>query len=195
MDRERLTASISAAQAGDAEGYRAILEAYGPRLYGYFLRAVRSHHEAEDLLGELMLRLVRRLDDYDDQGRFEHWLFRVAANLVRDRIRRGKSRPTPTSLSIDDEDGQPLAGRLAAADRPVDADLLAGEDARALSAALDQLDETTRQMILLRHDGEMSFKEIAEVMDVPLGTALAKVHRGLRSLRSLMEPHHDPRTT
>ena len=83
MDQQQLRKTIAAAKAGDAEGYRVLLEAYGSRLYGYFLRATGSSHDAEDMLGELMLRLVRRLESYDERGRFEQWLFRIAANMVR----------------------------------------------------------------------------------------------------------------
>jgi RNA polymerase sigma-70 factor (ECF subfamily) len=186
MDRKQLKASISAAQTGDAEGFRAILAAYGSRLYGYFYRTTRNHHDAEDLLGELSLKLVRRLGDYDDRGRFDQWLFRIAANMVRDRIRRAKAAPPAASLSAGSEDGKALGDSLPAAGRAVDAELLAREASAELSEALDQLDEKTRQMILLRHFGQMSFKELAEMFECPMGTALARVHRGLAKLRHLM---------
>ncbi len=59
MDAQELRTTVAAAQAGDALAYRALLDAYGPRLYGYFFRATGSHHDSEDLLGEMMLRLVK----------------------------------------------------------------------------------------------------------------------------------------
>jgi len=177
---------IASAQAGEPRGYEALLEIYGPRLYGYFFRATGSHHDAEDLLGELTLRLVRRLSSYDDRGRFEPWLFRIAANMVRDRIRRIRANPRPMSLTAEDDSGQTLVEQLPARKFDADAGLVAAEMSAKLQAALEKLDETTRQMILLRHFGEMTFKEIAEVFDCPLGTALARVHRGLRALRGWM---------
>lgn len=186
MSPEQLRDTIASAQAGDACGYEALLEAYGSRLYGYFLRATGRSHEAEDLLGEVSLRLVRQLGSYQDQGRFEQWLFRIAANLVRDRIRRGKANPSPKSLSADDASGSPLAEQLAGREPAVDAALLAGEASLELQEALAHLDETTREMILLRHFGEMSFRELAEMFGCPIGTVLARVHRGLKTLRKLM---------
>jgi len=183
MEEERLRAVIVSAQAGEPEAYRALLDTYGRRLYGYFLRATGRHHDAEDLLGELMLRLVARLSRYDDRGRFEPWLFRIAANMVRDRIRRMRTSPPPMSLSVEGDSGTPRAEQIAAEAEHVEAGLLAEETAADLHAALAKLEVTTREMILLRHFGQMSFKEIAEVFECPLGTALAKVHRGLRSLR------------
>ena len=191
MDAQRLRTLIASAQAGDGEAYRALLDAYGSRLYGYFLRATGRHHDAEDLLGDLMLRLVSKLGRYDDRGRFEPWLFRIAANMVRDRIRRIKANPPPASLSAESDSGATRAEYLVGQTREAAAGLLAEEATADLHAALGRLDVTTREMILLRHFGQMSFKEIAEVFDCPLGTALARVHRGLRSLRRLMGVPHD----
>jgi len=193
MEAQRLRAMIASAQAGKAQGYEALLEAYGPRLYGYFFRATGRHDDAEDLLSDLTLRLVRMLKRYDDRGRFEPWLFRVAANIVRDRIRRSKANPTPASLSLEDESGQPLVDRLSDAKTEAVAEgLLAAEMSERLEQAMERLDATAREMILLRHFGQMSFKEIAEIFQCPPGTVLAKVHRGLGRLRKLMEGKYGP---
>ena len=187
MERDRLQATIVAAQGGAPEAYEALLEAYGSRLYGYFFRAVGNHHDAEDLLGELTVRMVRRLKSYQDSGRFDHWLFRIAANLVRDRIRRLKARPRVASLSAEGEDGRSMADRLPGPAVAVDAGLTAAEASARLNRAMDSLDESTRQMILLRHFAEMSFKEIAAIYECPIGTVLARVHRALKNLRRKME--------
>jgi RNA polymerase sigma-70 factor (ECF subfamily) len=186
MDQQQLRETVAAAKEGDAEAYRTLLDAYGPRLFGYFLRATRSHQDAEDLLGELMLRLVQRLSTYDERGRFDQWLFRIAANMVRDRIRRIRAAPRSVSMSADDREPLRLADRLPADVPDVDAGLLGREVNDRLQKALDRLDETTRQMILLRHIGQVSFKDLADLFQCPLGTALARVHRGMRALREHM---------
>lgn len=187
MDPQQLRVTIAAAQAGDAKGYQVLLEAYGSRLYGYFFRATGRHHEAEDLLSELTLRLVRTLERYDHRGRFEPWLFRIAANMVRDRIRRFRTNPTPVSLSAESESGRALVERLPVAGQAVDAALMAGEASERLHEALEKLDMLTRETLLLRYFGQMSFKELADVFECPVGTVLARVHRGLRALRELMD--------
>ena len=186
MDAQRLRATIASAQAGSADAYRELLKAYGQRLYGYFVRATGRHHDAEDLVGELFLRLVRQLGKYDDRGRFEPWLFRIAANMVRDRFRRSKTRPAAVSLSAENESGKALVDQLPGHEEDVDADMLAAENTEGLHEALQRLDETTREMILLRYFGEMTFKELAENFQCPLGTVLARVHRGLKALRGIM---------
>lgn len=187
MEPDQLRAVIASAQAGQAEGYKALLEAYGRRLFGYFLRATGNHHDAEDLLSDLALRLVRQLDKYDERGRFEPWLFRIAANMVRDRIRRRKARPSVMSLSAETDTDAPMAGRVPGPQEPVDAKLLARESSAELQAALEELEPTTREMILLRYFGNMSFKELAATFECPLGTVLARVHRGLAALRRMMD--------
>ncbi len=191
MDSQRLGRIIASAQAGQAKAYEVLLDEYGPRLYAYFLRSTRRHHEAEDLLGELTVRLVRRLGSYRHSGRFEPWLFRIAANLVRDRIRRLRASPPAMSLTAQDDEGAPAADRLAGADSPPDASLLANEAGIQVREAMETLDETTRQMILLRHMGGMSFKELAELFECPLGTVLARVHRGLQALRERLGADDD----
>ncbi|MHC4295170.1 MAG: RNA polymerase sigma factor [Planctomycetota bacterium] len=186
MDPRELRRVIGAAKAGDPDGYSALLEAYAPRLYGYFLRATGRHHDAEDLLGEITLRLVRKLESYDERGRFDQWIFRIAANMVRDRIRRIKTAPSIVSLSGEDDSERALADRVAGGEPAVEAAMVADERNQKLQEALAKLDETTRQMVLLRHMGQMSFKDLAELFQCPLGTALARVHRGLRTLEELM---------
>ncbi len=193
MEPKRLEAIITSAQSGNAEGFTALLEAYGPRLFGYFYRATGSPHDAEDLLGEMMLRLVRMLKKYDDRGRFEPWLFRIAANMVRDRIRWSKANPQAVSLSAESESGQTLSEDVAGENMPVESGMAAVEMSKELAEALDKLDDTTRQMIVLRHFSDMSFKEIADLAGCPLGTALARVHRGLKMLRKLMDGKHGTR--
>ena len=190
MDPAQLRAVIASAQAGSADAYRVLLEAYGRRLYGYFFRACGNHHEAEDLLGEMTLRLVRQLRRYDDRGRFEPWLFRIAANMVRDRIRRYRAKAPPVSLSSESDSSAPLSDRLVSDDPAVDSATLASEDSTELNAALNKLDGRTREMMLLRHFGQMSFKDIADIYNCPLGTVLARVHRGLAALRSMMGDRH-----
>lgn len=192
MEPERLRAVIVSAQTGDSGAYRELLDAYGRRLYGYFLRAIGNHHDAEDLLGELMLKLVAKLDKYDDRGRFEPWLFRIASNMVRDRIRRVKANPKPASLSIESDTGTSRADQLLAETGPIEDGLLAEESSELLQQALLKLDETTREMILVRHFSQMSYKEIADLFQCPLGTALARVHRGLKTLRRIMSADDEP---
>lgn len=185
MDTDPLADLIRRAQQHWPEAYDELIDAYSPRLYGYFYRLTRNRHDAEDLLQEVFVRLVRTIGDYQHDGRFDAWLFRVAANLVRDRIRRARtSRQVPAAA---DDEGRDLLADLP--DKLIDspaARLERHEQIDRLQQAISQLPEVEREVILLRHFSQLPFREIADIMDTPLGTALARAHRGLARLRELM---------
>ena len=193
MDEQELTQLIDLAQANDPAAYDRIVDAYAPRLYGYLYRLTGSRDDSDDLLQELFLRLVRMIGSYEHDGRFEGWLFRIATNLARDRIRR-RNREGRTASLDDSPEGWEGAGPvawLAAGDLsspPPDSRMALSEDVDALQRALAELPAAEREVIMLRHFSQLSFAEIAEAMGTPLGTALARGHRGLAKLRQLMEP-------
>ncbi|MEE8168911.1 MAG: sigma-70 family RNA polymerase sigma factor, partial [Phycisphaerae bacterium] len=130
------------------------------------------------------VRLIGTLGAYRDLGRFEPWLFRVAANLARDRIRRSRRRPA--SSAAEDVLADPLDHATPPAIDPHEM-LERSEAADRLNAALERLPAGEREVVLLRHFSSLSFKEIADVMDTPIGTALARAHRGLARLRGMMD--------
>jgi RNA polymerase sigma-70 factor (ECF subfamily) len=185
MDTDQLADLIGRAQQRRPEAFDELIDAYSPRLYGYFYRCTRSPHDAEDLLQEVFVRVVRMIGDYQHDGRFEAWMFRIAANLVRDRVRRAR-----TSRQV--ESGADGQGRPFLADVPDEgadapsASLERNEQIDRLQLALGQLPELEREVLLLRHFSQLPFREIADIMGTPLGTALARAHRGLAKLRELM---------
>jgi RNA polymerase sigma-70 factor (ECF subfamily) len=187
MDTAQLADLVARAQRADPAAFDALVEAYSSRLYGYFYRLTGARHDAEDLLQELFVRLVRMIGAYKHDGRFDAWLFRMATNLVRDRVRRMK---TSRSAGFDGggRDGTELLSHqpdLRVGD-PTDG-VHRAEQLDRLQWAISQLPEAEREVILLRHFSQLSFRQIAEAMDTPLGTALARAHRGLARLRELMD--------
>lgn len=188
MKAENLTDLISRAQRREPEAFDALVETYSSRLYGYFYRRTGSRHDAEDLLQEVFVRLVRMVDQYEHDGRFDAWLFRIAANLIRDRLRRARRMSDLHVPAGNSADGAGLLHEVPdTSARPPDFDLNRSEQIDRLQQAIEQLPDPEREVICLRHFSQMSFKEVAEVMDTPLGTALARAHRGLARLRELME--------
>jgi RNA polymerase sigma-70 factor, ECF subfamily len=188
MEGVELIELIRRAQRQDPAAFDALVEAYGARLYGYFYRLTGCREDAEDLLQEVFIRVVRMIDRYKDEGRFDGWIFRIATNLVRDRVRRsrssrsagidvrGRAVPEPDALAgyADPTMGEPGDG------------LQQAEQIDRLQQALERLPAAEREVILLRHFSQLSFRDIAETMGTPLGTALARAHRGLARLRELM---------
>ena len=163
---------------GRPEAWDWLVTSYGPKLYAYFFRRVASASEAEDLLQELMMKLVSHLDSDRHQGRFDAWLFTLAANLVRDRARRRIRHPAPVQLPDEPLDTPAHAAQTDPAHLTEHAEL---HD--RVQLALADLPDLDREILLLRYYGGLSFKELAEHFQLPIGTALAKVHRGLKTLR------------
>ena len=183
---DELTLLLERAKRHDLEALDELVDRYANRLFGYLLRLTGHRDDAEELVQEVFVRLVRTIDRYRHDGRFDAWLFRIATNLARDRARTLKRRPTTGSL---DDPGGADAPRLVAdpdVESP-DRSIQQKEDVDRLQQAMERLPETDRQVILLRHYSEMSFNEIAELMGTPIGTALARAHRALAKLRGWME--------
>ncbi|MCG3136246.1 MAG: ECF RNA polymerase sigma factor SigW [Phycisphaerae bacterium] len=177
---------LARAQKGQPQAFDQLIDLFGDRLYGYFYRLCRSRVDAEDLVQELFVRLVKCLHDYKHQDQFEAFLFRIATNLYRDHLRRQRRRSTiqrdePISQQVEE-----MAEESVTVMQP-DGNLLQQEQAQQLEAALHTLPGAEREVIILRHYSELSFQEIADIMQTPLGTALARAHRGLTKLRALLE--------
>ena len=137
---------------------------------------------AEEITQSVFCTIAGKLSsgEYTEQGRFESWLFRVAMNRVRDEVRRRRRQAEPT-------DPENL-GRVSqntriqgSSSESADADQLV-----SLRRALELLSESDREVVELRHHAGLSFKQISEMLDEPLGTLLARHHRALKKLKDMM---------
>jgi RNA polymerase sigma-70 factor (ECF subfamily) len=175
----QLARIIAGCKSGDADCFARIVDLYGGRCYGYFYRLTGDWDLSDELLSELFLRLVQKIRSYRG-GAFESWLFRIALNIFHDHLRgrqRQKKLLVARRTELEMERGPTGPLRSDVSDEQLD----------RLQSQLSRLDADTRELIMLRFYSELSFKEIAALRSEPLGTALSKLHRGLRKLRELME--------
>jgi len=189
MNQAQIGQLISRCQKGDNVAFEKLLDEYGGKLLAYFYRVTGSQEQAEDLLQDLFVKLIEKISLYKHQNKFEHWLFRIAANQARDRARKLTTRGYTASLNYDGADGesQTMAAQLPDNDQLPQAQMMLREEVDALNIALAQLPALDREIIMLRHYSQLSFKDIAQTCNIPLGTALAKVHRGLKELRKILD--------
>lgn len=185
MDDHGLDDLLQRARRQDPAALSKLVELYSPRVFGLLYRLTGTRDAAEDLLQETFLRVVRMIGQYEHLGKFESWLFRIAANVARDRARRLGRRPEVDlpAGAPDDRDMPIVADPGADSENPHDR-VVRSEDRQRLADELQRLPEIHREIILLRHYADMSFQEIADLLGIPLGTALARAHRALRRLRS-----------
>lgn len=170
---------IDGCKSGDADCFARVVDMYAGRCYGYFYRLTGDRDLSDELLSELFIRLVEKIGSYKG-GAFESWLFKIASNIFHDHL-RGKQRRRRL-----------LDARRAAIELEPDLNESRRSDMSEdrldkLQIQLNRLDADTRELIMLRFYSELSFREIAELRSEPLGTALSKLHRGLKKLRVLME--------
>lgn len=178
-DNERLSQIITACKQGSKDGFAQLVDIYASRLYGYFYRLSGNAEISNDLLSEVFVKLVEKIGAYGG-GSFDLWLFKIAANVFYDYLRfqqRQKKLLESHRQQIENESTEAK-----------DSD---GYAIDILQAQLGQIDEQTRELILLRYYSGLSFKEIARMRREPIGTVLSKVHRGLAKLRELMEQQYE----
>jgi RNA polymerase sigma-70 factor (ECF subfamily) len=161
----------------------------------FFLRRGCSPEEAEDLSQETFLRLFRALDDFRGDARFESWLLRIAGNVHCEMLRKasaGKRSALETPLDPSAESGNGVGepGAAASVAEPLRR-LLGKERVRVLASALDRLPPQMGQCFLLRFGQELSYREIAEVLQTSIDVVKVQLHRGRRQLRQLLAEHFD----
>ncbi len=170
---------LARAARGDAQAWREVVERWSPRIFSFLKARARDEELAEEITQSVFCTIAQKLPDYEEQGHFESWIFRIAINRLRDEMRRRKrqARPMESEVMAD------LVPRAAAQERASE------EELQALRKAMDQLSEPDRLIIDLRHQGDMSFQQISVLLEEPLGTLLARHHRAIRKLRDLMRRH------
>jgi len=179
-------ALMARVQAGDLDAFEPLVRRYERRLFGYFLNLVEDPAAAADLAQETFIRVSRAAGRYQESGKFESWLFRIAANLVRSRQRRPDQRLPHVSLEEAPAGTRELAVRGPEA-RPDEATWRA-EVREALTGALPRLPLVFREAVLLRDVEGRSYREIAEMLGVEEGTVKSRAHRGRQRLRELLAP-------
>lgn len=196
------------AAQGDADAWRRLIEAYTPRVYGLLVNQCKDKDLAEEITQATFVKVVRKLDGmagYQETGRFDAWLFRIAMNALRDEMRRRKRQATPTDMSPAAASGRDeQTGGWAAAQqtvvmgptRPDDPSqaLIRAEQVQRLQSAIETLSEADREIIHLRHSAGLSFAQIADTLGQPLGTVLSRGHRALAKLKKLMSEDDEDTT-
>ena len=179
-EKQTLETTLARAARGDEDAWRRIVETYSARVYGLLRAQCGSADLAEEITQSTFCTIVAKIGEYTELGRFESWLFRIAVNRLRDEMRRRKRQATPT-------EAETLAGLAVSEGRSAAASEGPDEgELQELRAAVARLSDADQRIIHLRHFARLSFKQIADVLDQPLGTVLARQHRALKKLRELM---------
>ena len=176
---DQLAVIVRSAGDGDKAAWRTLVEAFSPRVFALVRAQCRDEELAEEITQSTFCTIATKLADYDEVGRFESWLMRIAMNRLRDEMRRRKRHARPASEST----LVGLAGEVDPPDRSDDHGLPEGD----LRTAIERLPDADREILYLRHVGGLSFKQLAEALETPMGTLLARHHRALKKVREMLE--------
>ncbi|MBL4590326.1 MAG: sigma-70 family RNA polymerase sigma factor [Phycisphaerales bacterium] len=173
---------IALAAQGDERAWVDLVDLYARRVFAMARSRLHDDELAEEITQSVFVTVAMKLngnEGYAEMGRFEPWLFRITMNRVRDLCRKRKRHATPT-------DPEHL-NRHESKDEQDDAKETKQAELGQLREVLDRLSDADREIIELRHHGQLSFKQIAELLGQPVGTLLARHHRALKKMREQIE--------
>ena len=178
---------IDRAFEGDTRVYALLMQRYQRSVYHTVLKMIRREEDAEDLTIEAFEKAFRNLSKFKKDYAFSTWLFRIAINNTLDHIRKQRLRTISLDNAYTDNEGKAVA--LHIADRnPTPQELaIRTQKETIIRGAVNRLPVKYQQLVRLRFFDELSYEEIAETIDLPLGTVKAQLHRSKELLFDLMK--------
>lgn len=173
-------------QKGDRNAYRPLVERYQNRVHAMVYGMVRDQEEARDIVQNAFIKAYQNLGTFRIESSFYTWLYRIAMNLAIDQCRMTRRRRTSSfeeTVAHRDEDGQIL--ELHHTDNPHKA-LARKEMQSRIFAAMEELTEEQREVVLLREVEGLSYKEIADSMDIPEGTVMSRLFYARKRLQQAL---------
>lgn len=167
---------IQDALKGDNAAYKKLMKKYHDQIFNFIFRMIHDRQQVEDLTQEAFIKAFQSLQSFNDEYAFSTWLYKIATNNSIDYIRKRKLQMYSIDKPIESKDSD-YAFELPDDSFEADKDLISDQRARLLNGAIDQLPEKYRRVIRLRHSEEKSYEEIAEELDLPIGTVKAHIFR------------------
>jgi RNA polymerase sigma-70 factor (ECF subfamily) len=173
---------VEACQAGEASAFDVLVGRWEDKIRGAAYRFLGSEEEARDVAQEAFLKAYRALGSFKREARFSSWLYQIATNLCRDRLRRLKTRATVSLEALEETGAVMVETRPGAHERLLERDL-----SQRVRRAIHALPEEQREVVILKEYQELTFLEIAQALDVPVSTVKTRLYRGLGQLRLRLE--------
>jgi RNA polymerase sigma-70 factor (ECF subfamily) len=170
---------VAAVQAGELSAFDDLVRRWNRKIQGAAYRILGSEDEARDVAQEAFLKAYRGVQSFKQEARFSSWLYQIALNLCRDRLRRRRGRMLVSLEAMNDE-GEVVPTRVG----PSALEIVEARDlSRAVSTAMARLPEEQREVIVLKEYEGLTFLEIADVLGLPISTVKTRLYRGLGQLR------------
>jgi RNA polymerase sigma-70 factor (ECF subfamily) len=177
---------IERLKQGEAAAFNTLVTERSGEIYGLLYRLTENPEEARDLTQETFLRAFQSINHFRGEADLRTWIYRIAINQARNRWRWWRRRRREVTVSLDSTDGQsnqPLSACLKEQGDNPEEETLAHERQRALRTALRSLRSVYRETVILRDIEGFSYEEIAETLNISVGTVKSRLARGRQELR------------
>ncbi|MCB8994882.1 MAG: sigma-70 family RNA polymerase sigma factor [Bacteroidales bacterium] len=173
--------------AGGESAIEILIKRHKNRVFTYIMLMVKNEQLAEDIFQDTFIKVIHSLKagKYKDNGRFLSWVIRIAHNLVIDHFRKEKQMNTLSN----DSTVVDLFNNKKLAEKNIEDTIIYEQICQDIRTLIERLPEDQKEVILLRHYGDLSFKEIAEQTGVSINTALGRMRYALINLRKMVEKH------
>ncbi len=177
---------IRDALAGDQRAYKELLARHRQSIYHVIFKIVRSNEEAADLVQETFMKAFGSLASYRFEYRFSTWLYKIAANNAIDHLRKKRIEALSLDRPVQTKDGE-VALEIPDWSQNPEEDLYRKRRAVTIGDAIDSLPAKYREVIVLRHQQDRSYEEIAEQLRIPVGTVKARIFRARELLKKKLK--------
>lgn len=186
VDRDLITAYVN----GNDVAFEELLMRHKDKIYRFIYLKVRKQEIAEDIFQETFVKVINtlKLGNYNEEGKFLPWAMRIAHNLVIDYFRK-TNRVRLISESSSKRDDYTIFHTIATEDKNVQEEWCSGELENQMVELIEHLPQTQRDILKMRLYKEMSFKDIADLENISINTALGRMRYALINLRKLIEKH------
>ncbi len=185
MDIDKETKLIEAVLEGDGNAFRGLVETYQGRIYNIVYGMVHNRDDAQELTQDAFIKAYKKLDTFKLGTKFYTWLCRIAVNTTIDFLRKNKNKQTMSfeeGIAVQDGSG---VSDLHYESNP-EQQAMQEETRRLIIAAVDELPEDQRKILILKELDGLSYKEIAEVLEIPQGTVMSRLYYARKKLQEIL---------
>ncbi len=177
---------VEASKRGDLEAFNQLVLKYQDRIVSMIFQILRDFGEAEDMAQEAFVKAFRSLESFRRDAKFSTWLYRIAINLAKSKLRWKKLRQWVSFSKYSDEEGEfeidPVDEAPLSREQAISKEML-----EAIDEGLKKLDAEFREVIILRDMQELSYEEIANILSLNVGTVKSRLSRARKTLRELLK--------
>ena len=174
---------------GDESALVSLITNHKRKIFSYIMLTVKDRALAEDIFQDTFIKVINTLKkgQYNEEGKFLPWVMRIAHNLIIDYFRRDKKMPTISGGTNDEGEDFDIFSIIGTYDKTIEQEMIQGQVRKDIRKLVERLPSEQREVLMMRHYYDMSFKEISEQTNVSINTALGRMRYALINLRKMIE--------